>query len=108
MKVANIKDFVNGWFVGDFEPSIFKTKDFEVSVKSHKKGEETLPHYHSSSDEINLIINGRLCVNGQNLKKGNFFIYERNDVSDVEFLTDALLLIVRIPSAPNDKVLIDV
>lgn len=26
-----------GWFVGDFEPSILKTKNCEVGVKSYKK-----------------------------------------------------------------------
>ena len=28
-----------GWFVGDFLPTAFKTKNFEVSYKLHKKNE---------------------------------------------------------------------
>ena len=28
-----------GWFVGNFEPSVFKTKNFEVGYLEHKKGD---------------------------------------------------------------------
>ena len=31
MEIHKIKDMIGGWFVGDFEPTAYKTKDFEVS-----------------------------------------------------------------------------
>ena len=34
---ANIVDFKLGWFVGNFEPSIFKNPFFEVAHHKHKK-----------------------------------------------------------------------
>ena len=42
MKEANILQFTNGWFVGDFNPSIFKNPFFEVAHHQHIKGQETL------------------------------------------------------------------
>ena len=47
MKILNIEDMVGGWFVGDFEPTAYKTKDFEVSYKLHPKGQEWDIHYHT-------------------------------------------------------------
>ena len=37
MQVLRIEDMKGGWFVGDFEPTAYKTKDFEVSYKVHQK-----------------------------------------------------------------------
>ena len=53
---ANIVDFKAGWFVGDFEPSIFKNPFFEVAHHSHTKGQQTFPHYHAVTNELNYII----------------------------------------------------
>ena len=39
MKVSKLSDYTRGWIIGDFEPSILKTKDFEVAVFNHSKGE---------------------------------------------------------------------
>ena len=39
MKTAKLEDMVKGWFVGNFEPSLLKTNDVEVAVKSYKKGD---------------------------------------------------------------------
>jgi hypothetical protein len=46
MKVSKLKDMKGGWFVGDFEPTAYKTKDCEVSYKIHPAGEEWDIHYH--------------------------------------------------------------
>ena len=53
MKILNIKDMEGGWFVGNFSPTAFKTEDFEVCYKVHKKGETWDYHYHKKSHEIN-------------------------------------------------------
>ena len=40
MKVGNLKDMVKGWFVGNFEPTAFRTNDCEVGIKAYAKGEK--------------------------------------------------------------------
>ena len=103
MKVSNINDFTKGWFVGDFEPSIFKNPFFEVAHHTHKKGDDTFPHYHKVTNELNYIVSGWMSVSGHTLKGGDMWIYEPNEVSNVEFLSDVNLIVVRWPSIPSDK-----
>ena len=38
MKKFRIEDMSRGWFIGDFEPAAFKTKNFEVGKDITKKG----------------------------------------------------------------------
>ena len=44
-----------------------------------------------------------LIASGKHLKAGDMWIYEPNEVSNVEFLSDVDLIIVRWPSIPSDK-----
>ena len=57
------------------------------------------------TDELNYIVKGELMVNGKHLKAGDMWIYEPNEVSNVENLTDNELIVVRWPSIPSDKYL---
>ena len=103
MRLSNINDYKAGWFVGDFNPSIFKNPFFEVAHHKHAKGCETFPHYHAVTNELNYIVRGELMVSGKLLSQGDMWIYEPNEVSEVEFLADSELIIVRWPSIPSDK-----
>ena len=49
MKKYNIKDMVNGWVVGNFDPSVLKTEKFEVGYHKYKKGAPTQNHYHKKN-----------------------------------------------------------
>ena len=51
MKIEDIADFTKGWFIGDFEPSLFKTTDFEIAIKSYQKGDTEKEHYHAIATE---------------------------------------------------------
>ena len=46
MIVGKLSDTYRGWVIGDFEPSLLKTKDFEVGILTHLKGEQWPAHYH--------------------------------------------------------------
>ena len=69
MRVSNIKDMTRGWFIGDFEPSMLRTKAFEVGVLTHKKGEQWPTHYHKKAAEYNVLLEGSMTVNGQLLQR---------------------------------------
>lgn len=107
MKVYKMSDMIGGWFIGDFEPTAFKTENFEVCYKQHPKGEEWDTHYHKIATEINYIIRGEMMINDDLLKEGDIFILEPNEVSKPEFLTDCELIVVKTPSAKNDKYIIN-
>ena len=103
MSLFNMDSMKNGWFIGDFAPSVLKTNKFEVGYHTHKKNDETQNHYHKESTEINVIVRGKMIVNKKELKKGDIFVFEPYVVSEAEFLEDTELIVVRDSSKPNDK-----
>ena len=103
MKVYKLDSMKDGWFVGDFTPSSFKTQDFEVCYKQHHKGEEWDTHYHKKGTEINLLIEGKMTIQGKELNSGDIFVLEPYEVADPIFLEDCNLIVVKTPSIPGDK-----
>lgn len=104
MKVSRIEDYKNGWFIGNFEPSVLKTKEFEVGIMQHKQGEEWPCHYHTGT-EINYLVSGNLRIQKIVLQPGDIFMLEPYEVADPEFLTDCTVVVVKTPSIPGDKFL---
>jgi len=107
MKTFDIKDMTKGWFIGDFEPSVFKNPFFEVAHHQHEKGYTTPRHTHKIAQELTYIINGKLLVDGQTLSKGQMFLYEPNDIADVKVLEDVDVIVVKWPSVPSDKYVVE-
>ena len=107
MKITKFSDYKGGWFIGNFDPTAFKTKDFEVCYKHHKKGEKWDTHYHMIGTEINLLIEGEMIIQNTRLEKGDVFIIYPYEVADPVFVTDCTVLIVKTPSVTNDKYVID-
>jgi mannose-6-phosphate isomerase-like protein (cupin superfamily) len=107
MKHAHIKDFVKGWFVGNFEPSLLKA-DFEVGVAKHKAGEFHQDHFHKKAIEINVVLEGRMTINGEEFGPGDIFVLHPYEVSQAEFITDVTVVIVRDRSDPSDKYEFDI
>lgn len=102
MKIARIEDFKRGWFIGNFDPSIFKTDKFEVGILHHSKGEEWPCHYHIGT-EINYIISGEILMHNRVLVAGDVFVMEPYEVADPQFLSDCVVVVVKTPSSPGDK-----
>lgn len=107
MRVERIEDMVGGWFIGDFEPSAFRAKDFEVCFKFHKKGEAWPKHYHKEATEINYLIRGSMSMSGKRLEAGDIFIMEPGMIAEPEFHEDCEMIVVKTPSVPNDKYIVD-
>jgi len=103
MNVAKITDYVRGWFIGNFEPSVFKTDHFEVGLLTHKKGEYWASHYHKESVEYNVLVSGKMVVQGKELNSGDVFVFEKREIADPIFLEDCTLVVVKVPSIPSDK-----
>lgn len=103
MKRFNIKDMKGGWFIGDFDPAVYKTNKFEVCYKKHPKGEEWPVHYHKKATEINYLIKGQMSIQGSRINPGDIFILEPYELADPIFLEDCELIVVKTPSFTNDK-----
>ena len=104
----NIKNFTKGWFIGNFEPSLLKTADFEVSIQHHKKGDTPEKHYQKIATEYNVVVSGSLISNGEMIGPGDIFIFEPMEITDVVFLEDSEIVCVKTPSLGfDDKVIVD-
>ena len=103
MQVSKLSDMKNGWFIGDFDPTLIKTREVEVAIKHYKKGDSEERHYHKIATEITVIVSGRVRMNGVEYKSGDFITIEPNESTDFEALEDSINTVVKLPGAPNDK-----
>jgi len=106
MKIAKLSDMTKGWFVGNFNPTLYQTNDVEVSVKPYKAGEYDAAHYHKIATEITVIVSGTVRMNGQDYHAGDIIVLDPMDATDFSAVTDAVTTVVKIPGANNDKYLV--
>lgn len=107
MKVEKLSNMKGGWFIGNFEPSLFKTNECEVAVKSYKKGDKERTHYHKIATEYTIVVNGKVRMFGNVYKEGDIIVVEPGDATDFEALEDAMNVVVKMPGANNDKYLVE-
>lgn len=94
--------------MGDFQPSIIQTDQVEVAHHSYGKGYKGASHTHLIATEINYILRGSCVVDDKyTLVTGDIWVYEPGDVSKVLFLEDTDLIIIKTPSVPGDKYLVE-
>jgi len=96
---------VKGWFVGNFEPSLYRTNDVEVAVKSYKAGDREEWHYHKIATEITAVLEGRVRMAGGEYGAGDIVVLDPGEGTDFEVLEDAVTVVVKIPGANHDKYL---
>ena len=106
MQVSKLSDMWRGWLIGDFDPSVLRTKDFEVGVLSHPKGEKWPAHYHKVGTEYNVLLEGSMNVCNKELEAGDIFVIYPGEIADPTFHQDCKILCVKVPSNTNDKIII--
>jgi len=105
-KKINTNDYTRGWLIGNFEPSIIKTTEYELGILRHKKDEKWAFHYHVETKEINILLKGKMIINNVLINEKTVFIFEKNMISCPLFLEDCVVLCIKLPSLPGDKVII--
>ena len=105
MKLFKFDDMVNGWFVGNFSPSSYKTSTCEVALKSYKRGEKEKKHFHKIATEITLIHAGSVVMFDQKFDAGNIIVIEPYEETSFEALEDSITVVVKVPGALDDKYL---
>jgi len=105
--IKKIDEMIKGWFVGNFEPTAYKTDAVEVSYKKHKKDEQYEMHYQTKVTEVNLLISGEMIMHDQKLVAGDIFILNPFEISDQQFLQDCEVICVKLPGIVNDKIIVE-
>lgn len=100
----NIQEFKNGWFIGNFEPSLLKA-DFEVGLRWNEVGHKVERHYHKKNTEYIVFPSGKHLLNGKVYGYGEMLITRPYQSCDYECLDPGYCLTVRDKSDPDDKVM---
>ena len=106
MEIFKLNDMKHGWYVGDFEPSSYKTTSFEACYRTHPKGEIWDTHYHKHVTEINLLVSGKMILQDIELQSGDIFIIKPYEIADPIFLEDCTIMCIKTPGVTNDKVIV--
>ena len=107
MHKNHIESMVRGWFVGNFEPTLYNTDNVEVGVKKYNAGDSEEWHYHKIATEITVILSGRVEMNGVIYSEGDILTIPPGEGTDFRALTEASTVVVKLPGATNDKYLKD-
>jgi quercetin dioxygenase-like cupin family protein len=103
MQQYKLEDMVRGWFIGNFDPTVYKTKDVEVGVRHYSAGDYETRHFHKVATELTVIISGDVQMNGKKYVPGDIVVIEPGESTDFKALTDAVNVVVKLPGALNDK-----
>ena len=107
MKKYNVKQFVRGWFVGDFYPTIIKTQDVEVAIQSFSAGTIEPMHCHKIAREITVIITGKAQMNDEELGPGDMMEIFPGEFVEFKAIADTTTVVVKYPGVKNDKYLLE-
>jgi hypothetical protein len=105
IKKFKLDDMINGWFIGKFDPSLYKTNDVEVGVKKYLSGDSEKLHFHKIATEFTVIISGEVLMNDEKYVSGDILVIEPGVATDFFALSNVVTLVVKIPGANNDKYL---
>lgn len=107
MKIFKLKDFTKGWFIGNFDPSLLKTNNFEVSIKRYTKGDKEQEHYHKVASEYTVIIDGKFRFNSTVVARDDIVFLSQNEKNVFECIESGNTVVVKVPSIADDKYLVN-
>jgi quercetin dioxygenase-like cupin family protein len=107
LKVFKLGDMKGGWFMGDFEPTLLASKDFEIAVKKYPQGSHEHKHFHKISTEWTVITSGKVRMFDQIFHENDIIVIEPGEATDFTALEDTTTVVVKTPSSKNDKYLVD-
>jgi quercetin dioxygenase-like cupin family protein len=103
MEHSKLNEMFKGWFIGNFEPTLYNTNDVEVGVKKYKAGDAEGFHHHKIATEFTVILNGEVEMSGKRYKDGDIIKITPGTSTDFKAITDVTTVVVKIPGASNDK-----
>ena len=105
MKISNVNDYIKGWFLGPFSPTLNSVDVCECAVKKYSAGDYEPLHHHKVSTEYTVIASGRVKMNGVEYGADTILEIKPGEATDFEALTDVITFVVKLPAVPTDKFL---
>lgn len=102
--VMRLSDFVGGWFLGDFVPSVDRNEHVEICLKRYPKGQREPVHFQRLASEYTVIVSGYARMGDTVVGPDDIVCIPPGEACDFEALDDVTLIAVKTPSLPRDKV----
>jgi len=103
MDITSLSSMSNGWFIGNFEPSLHKTDHFEVAIQHFAAGESADLHIHKIATEYTVVVVGTAKVNGNIVAQGSIITIYPGEETLFIAITDCITAVVKIPCVKGDK-----
>jgi hypothetical protein len=104
MKRYDLDKMTLGWFIGNFTPSLFQNDSVEVGVKRFAKGDTEPMHYQLTATEWTCVISGSIRLGNLTFEQNDIVEIPPLESADFEALEDCILVVVKSPSIPADKI----
>jgi len=75
-------------------------------VRTYRAGDREVAHYHRVAVEVTLVLSGRIRMAGQDWGEGDIIVLDPGEATEFEALTDAVNVVVKVPSVRDDKYLV--
>jgi len=99
----SLKNFIKGWFIGDFSPTLFATDQFEIAVKRYTTGERESAHVHKVASEYTLVVSGKVRMKNVEYGPDDIVVIPPGEATDFEVLESAVTVVVKVPCVKGDK-----
>lgn len=103
MRAAKIDEFVGGWLVGNFEPNLIRSSDFEFAVKYYNSGDTEEAHHHKVATEITVIVEGEVIMFNKTWKTGDIIVIEPGESTSFKSISKSITAVIKSPSIIGDK-----
>ncbi len=103
IEVFKLEDMIKGWFIGNFNPTLFPTNGVEVGIKKYVAGEQEGAHHHKIATEFTVILNGTVEMSDKTYTDGDIIKINPGVSTNFKAITDVTTVVVKIPGAINDK-----
>lgn len=103
MEVEKLNTMKRGWFIGNFEPSMYKTEAVEVAVKNYTAGDCEEEHYHKIATEFTVILSGEMKMNERVFMEGDIVKVLPGEKVKFECVQSGQTLVVKLPGVVGDK-----
>ena len=105
MKRYDSTEFISGWIIGNFLPSIHHNENFEIAVKRYNQGDTEGRHFQLTATEITFVVSGKIRMNNEVLVENQIIELQPLEEFEFEALEKSVVVCIKYPSLPEDKVI---
>ena len=95
-RINSKEDFLRGWFVGQFDPSLYTDPNVEIGIKDFTEGlEKPDEHFHTKGYEMSMVLQGTMQNKSGRFTQGEYYIQSPLEPDTNTFMPKTKVLIVR-------------